>query len=105
MTNWRDINASTEPAFKLKPKVTREQKLEASQLEALQLARQFHLTFTSPQGRKVLDQLRARFSDRSSIVPNDPYATHANEGAREMYLYIEDMINAGEKDDEPKFLE
>ena len=105
MTNWRDINASTEPAFRLKPKVTREQKLEASQLEALQLARQFHSTFTSPQGRKVLDQLRVRFSDRSSIVTGDPYATHANEGAREMFLYIEDMINAGEKHDVPEFLE
>ncbi len=48
----------------------------------------FLTTFSSPDGKKVLKDLEDRFMMRSSIVPGDPYATHAKEGAREVVLYI-----------------
>jgi hypothetical protein len=44
--------------------------------------------FDTPDGKKVLADLVARFEDRTSIVPGDPYATHAKEGAREVILFI-----------------
>lgn len=104
MTHWKDSNAPSEPSYRLAPKVSREQKIENVRADALKLARLFNLTFTSPQGAPVWAQLKARFSDRSSMVPGDPYATAANEGAREVCLYIQDMIDAGDKDDVPDFL-
>jgi hypothetical protein len=55
----------------------------------------YYHTFTLPAGKAVLDDLREQFMDRSSIVPGDPHATHAREGAREVYLYIQQMIEEG----------
>ncbi len=44
--------------------------------------------FSTPDGKKVLKDLRERFVTRSSIVPGDPYMTYAKEGAREVVMYI-----------------
>ena len=44
--------------------------------------------FSSGDGKKVLDDLVRRFENRTSIIPGDPYATHAREGAREVILFI-----------------
>lgn len=53
--------------------------------------------FSSPDGKKAMKLLEELFCDRSSIVPGDPYQTHANEGAREVILTIKEIIrNAGE---------
>ncbi len=44
--------------------------------------------FSTPDGEKVLKDLGERFMMKSSIVPGDPYATHAREGAREVVIFI-----------------
>ena len=49
--------------------------------------------FQTGDGQKSLEILRTNFKDRSSIVPGDPYATHAREGAREVILFIEEILN------------
>lgn len=51
--------------------------------------------FNSPDGEFVLNHLKSIFYDRTSIVPGDPYATHAKEGAREVILYIKQTIELG----------
>jgi len=43
-------------------------------------------------GKEIFEDLEKTFSDRSSIVPGDPYATHAREGSREVVLYIKNMM-------------
>lgn len=48
--------------------------------------------FNSSDGEIVLGDLIEQFSSRSSIVPGDPYGTHAREGAREVILYIHDIL-------------
>lgn len=48
--------------------------------------------FSTPDGKKGLKLLEELFCDRSSIVPGDPYQTHANEGAREVILTIKEII-------------
>jgi len=56
-------------------------------------------TFNTEDGKKSLELLRTMFSNRTSIVPGDPYATHAREGAREVILYIEEILeNANSRD-------
>ena len=62
--------------------------LEAARAEIAQNDHRFKVTFSTPDGEAVLADLIARFADRTSIVPGDPYATHAREGAREVVLYI-----------------
>ena len=46
----------------------------------------------SPEGEYLMGHLAELFEKRSSIVPGDPYATHAREGAREVVLYLRDII-------------
>ena len=57
--------------------------------------------FAGTSGEAVLNDLIARFVNRTSIVPGDPYMTHAKEGAREVVLYIQQRIRkAHERVDE-----
>jgi hypothetical protein len=46
------------------------------------------ITFTSPEGREVLKDLRNQFYDVSTYVPGDPYGTHVAEGGRQVLLRI-----------------
>jgi len=48
--------------------------------------------FQSDDGRKALEILQDNFSKRTSVVPGDPYMTHAREGAREVVLFIEEIL-------------
>jgi hypothetical protein len=64
-------------------------KLEQARAAIAQGDHRYKATFATPDGQAVLADLEARFMDRSSIVPGDPYATHAREGAREVVLYIQ----------------
>ena len=48
--------------------------------------------FQTEDGQKSLEILRANFSERTSVVPGDPYMTHAREGAREVILFIEEIL-------------
>lgn len=66
--------------------------IEQARAEIAQGDHRYKATFATPDGQAVLADLVARFSSRSSIVPNDPYATHAREGAREVVLYIQKRI-------------
>jgi len=43
-------------------------------------------------GKEMLELLESTFFNDSSIVPGDPYATHANEGAREVVIFIRENI-------------
>jgi len=54
----------------------------------LTLAQTYALVFTTPHGREVLDDLRVRFGDRQSFVPESPHATSYHEGQRAVYLLI-----------------
>lgn len=63
--------------------------------EQRRLAADYKRMEQSSFGQSVLKDLRRQFTERSSIVPGDPYQTHAREGAREVVLYIESMIEEG----------
>lgn len=68
--------------------------IEKLRKEELKIVNAIKQTFSTPNGQTTLKALREEFCDRSSIVPGDPYATHANEGAREVVLYIENILNS-----------
>lgn len=61
------------------------------------LAITYKKLFATPDGETVLADLKETFNDRSSIVMGDPYQTHAREGAREVYLYILEMLETAEE--------
>lgn len=63
-----------------------------------QLVSKYYKLFTSPDGEDVLKDLMQQFYDRSSIVPGDPHMTHALEGAREVVLYIKQMMEEAENE-------
>lgn len=50
--------------------------------------RAYLAVFTSDAGKKVLNDLRVAFYDRTSVVPGDPYLTHVCEGERTVILRI-----------------
>jgi len=60
--------------------------------EQKDLIKVYKQLFSTPNGKKVLEDLKDTFCERTSIVPGDPYMTHANEGAREVVLYITENI-------------
>ena len=62
------------------------------------LASLYYKVFTSPDGEDILADLMQQFYDRSSIVPGDPHMTHAREGAREVVLYIKQMMEEAENE-------
>lgn len=52
--------------------------------------------FNTVDGQEVMKILEREFYDSSSIVPGDPYATHARCGSREVIIFIK-MICGEEK--------
>lgn len=56
------------------------------------IATAYGQVFNSSDGEVVIKDLMEQFMMRSSIVPGDPYVTHAKEGAREVILYIHDIL-------------
>lgn len=65
----------------------------------LHLSSLYTQVFESPNGKEVLEDLEAEFFHRSSLVPGDPYATHAREGAREVILFIHQKMKLGENNE------
>lgn len=55
--------------------------------------------FATSDGQVVLKHLREIYYDVSCVIPNDPYATHVENGKREVILYINEVINNGNKRD------
>ena len=61
---------------------------DASELEELQ--KTYNKIFSSKEGKIILEDLRKRcFAYAPTNVPGDPYATHINEGMRNVLLHIE----------------
>jgi len=59
----------------------------------------YQQTFSSPHAQKVLADLRKFcFADKTTFVPNDPYASAFSEGRREVFLRINAFINLTEKE-------
>lgn len=58
----------------------------------------FRSCFSTQDGEKVLKDLGERFMMQSSIVPGDPYMTHAKEGAREVVIYIMKRIQGAQNE-------
>lgn len=73
-------------------------KMAKFKLEAADVNASFYRLFSSSEGEKVLKHLEEVFYDTSSIVPGDPYATHAKAGAREVLIYIKQKINLMNKE-------
>jgi len=55
------------------------------------VAEQYRITFTSDSGEAVLDDLRRRFGNRGSFVP-DSNVTAFHEGQRDVYLLCLQMM-------------
>lgn len=52
----------------------------------------------TPDGQKILDELSARFYDRTSVTnPVDPNATLVLEGQRQVVLFIIEQCAKGQK--------
>ena len=66
---------------------------------ALSNRRKYSKLFSTAAGKEVLADLEDKFMNRTSIVPNDPYATHAREGAREVILFIHENMQLGAKNE------
>lgn len=76
---------------RLEAEIERQERLnrEAAEAALVKETRRAYVTvFTSDAGRRVLNDLRVAFYDRSSFVPGDPYATHVFEGERTVILRI-----------------
>jgi len=68
------------------------QKLTPKEEKEVRIA--FMQTFGTEQGLKVLEYLQLRcFKYQSTFIPNDPYGTHVNEGARRILLTIEELMS------------
>jgi len=46
----------------------------------------------TPDGQKLYETLDTEFSDRSSFVAGDPYATAYKEGQRSVVLFLKDLM-------------
>jgi len=51
------------------------------------LIKDYRAVFSTPQGQRVLDDLKARF-DGSTVISGDSLQTYGMSCAREVYLYI-----------------
>lgn len=56
----------------------------------------YYELFSSPNGKKVLEDLEEQYQMKSSVVSNDPYGTIFNEGCRFIYLLIRENMKNGE---------
>jgi hypothetical protein len=54
----------------------------------LERANDYVFTFSTGEGKRVLEDLRAAYGDRLSYVKGDPFETSRKEGQREVYLHI-----------------
>jgi len=70
-------------------------KVEAAKDEAFELNHKYHSVFDTGAGADVMEDLEAQFGG-TSIVPGDPYGTHARAGAQEVLLYIRDRMKVPE---------
>ncbi|QDP62406.1 MAG: hypothetical protein GOVbin3393_14 [Prokaryotic dsDNA virus sp.] len=66
---------------------------DAEQLnkEHTQLATDYLVTFSTPEGERVLQDLQAAYGDRISFS-SDPYATAYKEGQRSVLLRINNLL-------------
>lgn len=62
----------------------------------------FHQLFTSKDGQKVLGHLRKEFGDVPLADTDNPNKTFFNLGSRDLLVYIESMIEAHEKLNNPE---
>jgi hypothetical protein len=49
--------------------------------------------FSSPDGKKVLEQLKKEFDPDTLHVEGDTHATYINLGRRDVVIFIEEVIN------------
>ena len=77
----------------------KEDVIAAAKSKRLQESASYFKLFSSPEGKQIMSDLEELFSNRTSIVPGDPYATHANEGAREVVLYIKQRMEEAQHAD------
>jgi hypothetical protein len=76
---------------RLQAEIDRQEKQARTAAEAAlikETRRAYVTVFASDAGRRVLNDLRVAFYDRTSFVPGDPYATHVFEGERAVILRI-----------------
>ncbi len=68
------------------------QDLTPEQEKKLRIA--YKQTFGSDTGNKVLQHLQAIcYKYKTTFISGDPYATHINEGARQVLLTIEELMS------------
>lgn len=65
--------------------------------EAYAKMRKIYDLFATPLGEEVLDEMIETYELRNSFVRNDPYATHFQEGQRNVILEIRRILNGIEK--------
>jgi hypothetical protein len=64
----------------------------------MSIADDYHLTFSSAHGRRVLLDMMAKFHLNHSSFHRDPHVTAFREGERNSVLYILTMLNMTERD-------
>ena len=79
--------------------MSNEDKIGGLREKALHRIGKYSRLFATAEGKEVLADLEEQFMNRTSIVPGDPYATHANEGAREVILFIREQMQLGAKNE------
>ena len=57
-----------------------------------QIRENYRITFASPEGKKVLEELRGRFHADSPTFSVDPYETAFREGQRSVVLFLQNML-------------
>ena len=70
------------------------QKIAEARKRALNRTALYNRVFKSPDGMKVLQDLKEMFVERRSFVPGDPYETHLRVGHVEVLQYIIEIMEA-----------
>jgi len=65
--------------------------------DKVEQAHAYRDTFSTPPGRKVLQELEQIYGRRRSYTEGDPYATAAKEGERAVYLRILGLLELAEE--------
>jgi hypothetical protein len=79
-----------------------EDPLKAAEIAARQLALTCKGTFSTPEGERMLAELRAEFDPTQIVVPNDPYMTHYRLGGQDVLRFIDALIKLAENGNETK---
>ncbi len=75
---------------------SRTQKLQAkARHKALKKVAVYKRVFASPDGKVVLDDLKAAFNQKLNVM-GDPFATHVRVGNHEVLQYIEEIMEVEE---------